>query len=143
MKRSIIGLLAGLFFSNMAQAQEPPHLLTIVSSSEPQTQLMSMVLSLQSLQQGAKITILLCGPAGDLALAEPPATATAPQQPKGVSPQGLMQTLMAKGVTVSVCALYLPNKPATIEALLPGIEVAKPDAMATEILAPNTKILSF
>ncbi|MAJ64864.1 MAG: hypothetical protein CL558_06065 [Alphaproteobacteria bacterium] len=143
MKRSVFGLLASLFFANFAQAQEPSNLLTIVSSPEPQTQLMSMVLSMQSLQQGAKVDILLCGPAGDLALTAPPATATQPQQPKGMSPHGLMKILMEKGATVSVCALYLPNKPATTEALLTGIAVAKPDAMARRILAPNTKILSF
>ncbi len=143
MKRSVIGLLASLFFTNIAQAQEPSNLLTIVSSPEPQTQLMSMVLSMQSLQQGAKVDILLCGPAGDLALAAPPASATEPQQPKGMSPHGLMQLLMEKGATVSVCALYLPNKPATTEALLQGITVAKPDVMATRILNPNTKVLSF
>lgn len=143
MKRSILGLLASLFISQNALAQEPTDLLTILSAPDPQTQLMSMVLSMQSLQQGAGVHILLCGPAGDIALKDAPETATAPQKPKGMSPQGLMQALMDKGATVAVCAIYLPNKGVDTEALLPGIGVAKPDAMARSILSPTTRILSF
>lgn len=120
-----------------------PALFTIVTSADPQTQLMAMVLTMQSIQQGAAARILLCGPAGDIALKQPPDSATRGQAPKGMSPQGLMKKIMETGATVEVCAIYLPNKPATPEALLEGITPAMPDAIATQMLAPSVRILSF
>lgn len=126
-----------------ASAEETPKLVTVLTAPEPQTQLMSMVLSMQSLKQGAPVHILLCGPAGDLALKEAPASATAPQKPKGMSPQGLMQKVIGAGATVEVCAIYLPNKGVGPDALIEGVGVAKPPAMAARLIAPNTRIMSF
>lgn len=120
-----------------------PKLVTILTSADAQTQLMSMVLTMQSLQQGAETRILLCGPAADMALKDAPASATAPQKPKGMSPQGLMQKIMASGGKVDVCAIYLPNKGVDAAALLDGVGAAKPQPMAAELLADNTRILSF
>jgi len=119
-----------------------PRLVTILTSGEPQTQLMSMVLTMQAIRKGSNAYVLLCGPAGDLALKEAPASATAPQKPKGMSPQGLMQKVMESGATVEVCAIYLPNKGVGAEALLDGISAAKPPEMAARLLAPNTRIMS-
>jgi predicted peroxiredoxin len=104
---------------------------------------MGMVLTMQSMQQGAEAYMLLCGPAGDLALKDAPAAATAPQKPKGMSPQGLMQKIMAAGATVEVCAIYLPNKGIEASALLDGVGAAKPPAVATRLLADETRIMSF
>src|SRR6056297_3649497 len=101
--------LAGLVAAPAA-ADETPDLVTILTSEDPQTQLMSMVLTMQSLKQGSTTYTLLCGPGGDLALRDAPAAATAPQKPKGMSPQGLMRMIMDQGGTVEVCAIYLPNK---------------------------------
>ena len=126
-----------------AQAQEADKMVTILTSEEPQTQLMSMVLTMQSMKQGASAYVLLCGPAGDLALKEAPAPATAPQEPKGMSPQGLMQNIMKQGATVEVCAIYLPNKGVGADALLDGIGSAKPPEMAARMLAEDTRIMSF
>ena len=126
-----------------AAASEKPALVAIMTAPEPQTQLMGMVLSMESLQQGASVHILLCGPAGDLALSDPPASATAPQKPRDMSPQGLMQQIMAKGGTVEVCAIYLPNKGLGPEALLEGVGMAKPPEMAARLLAEDTRIMSF
>lgn len=126
-----------------AYADDQKKLVTIVTSDEPQTQLMSMVLTMQSIQQGARSYILLCGPGGDLALKDPPQTATAPQEPKGMSPQGLMQKVMAAGGTVEVCAIYLPNKGADASVLIEGVGVAKPPAMAARLLEDDTRIMSF
>lgn len=126
-----------------AQASEATRLVTILTSEEPQTQLMSMVLTMQSMQAGAQVYVLLCGPAGDLALKDAPAAATAPQPPKGMSPQALMQAIMAQGGTVEVCAIYLPGKGVGADALLDGIGAAKPPAVAARLLAEETRIMSF
>ncbi|MEL6213409.1 MAG: hypothetical protein AAFQ96_07455 [Pseudomonadota bacterium] len=126
-----------------AAADDGKNLVTVLTAPEPQTQLMSMVLSMQALQQGATVHVLLCGPAGDLALRDAPEGATAPQEPKGMSPQGLMQRLIAAGGTVEVCAIYLPNKGVGPEALIDDVGAAKPPAMAARLLADDTRIMSF
>ena len=127
----------------IAQATEKPKLVTIVGTGEPQVQLMSMVLTMQSLKQGAKVHVLLCGPGGDLALKDAPASATTAQKPKGMSPQGLMKKVMAAGATVEVCAIYLPNKGLDKSALIEGVGAAKPPEMAARLIADHTRIMSF
>jgi intracellular sulfur oxidation DsrE/DsrF family protein len=125
------------------QAEEAKQMVTILTSEEPQTQLMSMVLTMQSMQAGAGAYVLLCGPAGDLALKDAPEAATAPQPPKGMSPQVLMQKIMEQGATVEVCAIYLPGKGVSQDALLDGIGAAKPPAVAKRLLDDGTRIMSF
>lgn len=143
MKKFLLALTASLGLGSVVQADDAPNLVTMLASGEPQTQLMSMVLTMQSMQQGSSAHILLCGPAGDLALKEAPASATAPQAPRDMSPQGLMQKIMQSGATVEVCAIYLPNKGVEPAALLDGVSAAKPPEMAARMLAPNTRIMSF
>ncbi|MEB8385790.1 hypothetical protein OO012_01000 [Rhodobacteraceae bacterium KMM 6894] len=119
-------------------------LVTVVTTAQPQTQAMAMILTLQAAGQGAAAHILLCGPAGDLALKDAPASATAGLPPKGASPQGLMQMLRDKtGATIEVCALYLPGKGLDASALLDGVGVADPAAMAAQLMASDTRVLSF
>jgi hypothetical protein len=122
---------------------DAPSLVTIVATAEPQTQLMAMVLTMQAMRRGAAASILLCGPGGDLALKDAPATATTGQKPADMSPQGLMGKLMEEGAAVEVCALYLPNKGAGPEALLDGVGVAKPPEIAAKMLGENTRLLTF
>ena len=143
MKHTLLGILAALSLGTAASAQDKPDLVTILAADEPQTQFMSMVLTMQAIQQGSDAHVLLCGPAGDLALKDAPASATAPQKPKGMSPQGLMQKIMDTGATVEVCAIYLPNEGVCVDALIDGVTAAKPPAMAAQLLAPNTRIMSF
>lgn len=137
-------LIFGLTGQTLAGSHEaPPKLVTIVATGEPQTQLMAFVLTMQAIQQGAESHILLCGPGGDLALREPPESAVAPQEPRGMSPQGLMRQIMETGATVQVCAIYLPNKGAGPDVLLDGVTVAEPPAMAAELLGENVRLLTF
>jgi len=70
LKTAIIA--AALALAGAAQASGEK-LVTVVTSAEPQTQLMAMVLTMQAVQKGAATRILLCGPAGDLGLADAPA----------------------------------------------------------------------
>ncbi|MFX0544650.1 hypothetical protein ACEWPL_003805 [Roseovarius sp. S1116L3] len=127
-----------------AAAQDAPaKVVTVVTSADAQTQLMAMVLTMQSVQQGAEGYMLLCGPGGDLALKDAPESATAGQPPKGMSPQGLMQKIREAGATVEVCAIYLPGKGAEADVLLDGITVAKPPEMAARLMAADARVLSF
>ncbi|MFC7049666.1 hypothetical protein [Emcibacter nanhaiensis] len=129
-----------LTFVSGTQAQEKPSILTVVTSPDVQTQGMAFVLSIQSVQQGAQVRVLLCGPAGDLALK---GAAETKLKPKGMSPQMLMSKLITLGATVEVCALYLPNADKTPADLVDGVGVAKPPAIAAAMLAPDTRLFTF
>jgi len=127
----------------MALAQDAAPLVTVVTADNPQTQLMSMVLTGQAAQQGHPVRVLLCGPGGDLALAEAPESATAGQPPMGASPQGLLMQLIEGGATVEVCAIYLPGLGADESVLIDGVSVAEPPAMAGAMAAEGTIVWSF
>jgi len=140
----ILTLSAVVAFAGAAHADESKKLVTVLTAPEAQTQLMAMVLTLNSVKAGANAHILLCGPAADIALKDAPASATAPQPPKKASPQGLMKMLMEKtGTTVEVCAIYLPGKGADASILIDGVTAAKPGEMGQRLMQPNTQILSF
>jgi hypothetical protein len=140
---TLMTVLVAPLAGNVRAGEDKVRLVTILTAPEPQTQLMAMVLTMQSIQQGAEARILLCGPAGDIALRDAPATATDPQKPKGMSPQGLMQKIMEAGAPVEVCAIYLPNKGVGADALLDGVTAAKPDEMASHLLADDARLLTF
>jgi predicted peroxiredoxin len=143
MRTRLAAFALAVIASFPSAAEERKRLVTILTAPDAQTQLMAMVLSMQSLKQGATVDMLLCGPAGDIALKAAPKSATAPQKPKGMSPQKLMKALMAQGGTVEVCAIYLPNKGVGGDALVDGIGLAKPPKMAEKLLAEKTRIMSF
>lgn len=127
-----------------ALAQQAPKLVTVVTSHEPQVQLMAMVLTMQVAQQDADVHIMLCDQAGDIALREAPESATAGQPPRDASPQGLLQAIQSEaGATVEVCAIYLPGKGMDESALLDGITAANPAEMAARLMAPTARVLSF
>lgn len=143
MRKTLAALALATVTALPAAADGQRKLVTILTAPDAQTQLMAMVLSMQTLKQGASVDMLLCGPAGDIALKDAPESATAPQKPKGMSPQKLMGAIMKEGGTVEVCAIYLPNKGVGAKALLDGIGLAKPPAMAAKLLADNARIMSF
>ena len=146
MKQKLKGLMAALAMaaSTGVHADEVPDLVTIVTSPEPQTQLMAMVLTMNAAQKGAKAHILLCGPGGDMALQDAPESVLAPQAPKSMSSQGLMKIILEKGLaTAEVCAIYLPNAKLSPDALLDGIGVADPAVMAARIIADDARVMSF
>ncbi|NYS25695.1 DsrE family protein [Rhodobacteraceae bacterium 2376] len=130
-------------FATPSIAEDSMPLVTVVTSENAQTQLMAMVLTTQAMEQGAETRILLCGPGGDIALAEAPETATAPQPPRDMSPQGMLQMLMDRGATVEVCAIYLPGLGADESVLIEGVGVAQPPAMAAAMLGEGTRVWSF
>ena len=133
-----------LGLATAAHAENPNNLLTILTAPEPQTQLMAMVLTMNAIAAGAKAEMLLCGPAGDIALKEAPESATKGQPPQDASPQGLMKMMMEKnGLKVQVCAIYLPGKAADASILFEGVTAAAPDAMGATIVAPGTAVMSF
>ena len=121
-------------------SDETYDLFVVVTSPEPQTQAMAMVLSIQARKQGAGVRMLLCGPGGDIALKDAPQTAL---KPRGATPQGLLTTLIGMGVRPQVCALYLPNSGKAETDLIDGVGVAKPPAIAAALLADDVRLFTF
>lgn len=122
---------------------EKDAMLTIITSGDAETQLMALVLTRSAKAAGETPRILLCSEGGDLALSLPPQSVTTPLQPQGVSPQGVLKTLIAEGVQVDVCAIYLPNRTFGKEALIEGVGVAKPDDIGKLIASPGVQLLNF
>jgi sulfur relay (sulfurtransferase) complex TusBCD TusD component (DsrE family) len=144
MKKFLTASFLSLAAALPAAAEDQRNLVTILTAPEPQTQLMAMVLTLNAVQQGATAQILLCGPAGDIALKDAPATATTGQPPRDASPQGLMRMMMDQhNVKVEVCAIYLPGRGADASVLLDGVAPAAPDAAARAIIADDSVVMSF
>ncbi|MBL3569202.1 hypothetical protein BV509_08530 [Rhodovulum sulfidophilum] len=142
-KTALIAAVALALAAAPAAARDVRTLVTVLTDPNPQTQLMGLVLTLQALERGAAVRVLLCGPAGDIALADPPAAATEPQPPAGMSPQAALAAAIGKGARAEVCAIYLPGRAAGPEALIEGVGVAKPDAMARDLLDRQSRVWSF
>lgn len=118
-------------------------ILTVLTSDAPQTQLMALILTRASAAEGVPVRILLCDGAGDLALTDPPETVTAPLAPRGMSPHGLLGMLIDQGVTVQVCAIYLPNSSHEAGDLIDGVSVATPPEIAAVMADPATRLFTF
>lgn len=143
LRAAFAGLAAALaltFVTPAAVNAAQQNLFVVITSAEPEVQGMAMVLSRQSLNAGAEVRVLLCGPGGDMALVDSPQQVL---KPRNVTPQEMMIGLVAQGVTVQVCALYLPNRDKAPSDLVNGVGVAKPPAIAEAMLAPNTRLFTF
>ena len=134
---------AALALGAGAALADERRVVTVVTADHPQTQLAAMVLSTQAMEQGASLHMLLCGPAGDIALQDAPETVTAEQPPRGASPQGMLMGLIERGATVEVCAIYLPGLGADESVLIEGVGVAQPPAMAAAMMAEDATVWSF
>ena len=99
-----------------------------------------MVLSNTMAKQGARVHVLLCDKAGDLALETYRAE---PLKPKGVTPGQMLRGLLNRGGLVKVCALYLPNSGYTKADLIDGVDVAMPPEMAHKMLNRQMRIFTF
>ncbi len=114
--------------------------LVILSSDSLQTQGMAMVLSNTMAKQGAKVNVLLCDEAGDLALKSYEAPTL---KPKDVTPGQMLRGLLKQGGQAKVCALYLPNSDYGKDDLIEGVGVAMPPEMAGQMLNPKMRTFTF
>jgi predicted peroxiredoxin len=121
-------------------SENSKNLLVVVTTDDPITQLMSMVLATQTMKKGATVDVLLCGEAGSLAVKNSPEILL---KPNNKSPQMLLKSLIENGVNVELCPPYLPNKEKTASDLIDGVSIAKPSLVAEKLLHENTKILSY
>jgi len=141
MKKIIaITLAAMLFIPNLLSANSAKGLNVVVTSSDAQTQMMAMVLSMMTLKQKKEVNMTLCSNAGDLAVKGMKSTILKPQDK---SPKMMLQAIMKKGAKVKVCPLYLPNAGKDASVLLDGITVAKPMDVANGLLNTEYQNLSY
>ncbi|MCB5163072.1 hypothetical protein [Marinomonas algarum] len=128
-------------YTSPVLAEPADGLNVLLTSADHQTQLMAMVLSMQTIKAHNKdVNMLLCGPAGALALKE---TETPTLKPQNVSPTMLLKKIMGMGASVTVCPLYLPNANKTATALMEGITVANPAKIAGNLLNKDMQNLSY
>ena len=142
-KRAVVAMALTLALTGAASADSSTRLFTILVSGDAETQAMALVLSNQVAKAGTPVHLMLCGPAGDIALDTPPEAATKVITPKGMTVRSLLEALMNKGGTVDVCAIYLPNRKLSLDALIDGVGAAKPPAIAAEMLAADTRLATF
>ncbi|APW66533.1 MULTISPECIES: hypothetical protein [Arcobacteraceae] len=135
-----ITLAAMLFIPNLLSANPAKGLNVVVTSSDAQTQMMAMVLSMMTLKQKKEVNMTLCSNAGDLAVKGMKSTVLKPQDK---SPKMMLQAIMKKGAKVKVCPLYLPNAGKDASVLLDGITVAKPMDVANGLLNTEYQNLSY
>lgn len=140
MKLSTLSCAALLSMSLAATAQTQTEAFFNVTNADNQAQGMAMVLATQMQEQKVAVRVLLCGPAGQLALKsyEPAAL-----KPRNVTPKQMMQGLIKNGATVEVCALFLPNAERTPADLLEGVAVAKPPEVAAFMVKPGVRAFGF
>lgn len=134
-------LFAGLFAAVAAQADDPDHLVTIVTSDSSETQAMSMILTTQYVNGGGSAQVLLCDEAAELAL-EDSDVGSEEIRPMNRSPRELLGGLMQEGVEVQVCAIFLPNRDETEDDLRDGVTVASPEDMAEAMAEPDTRLFT-
>ena len=114
-------------------------LFVTVTGSATQDRAMPLVLANQAVDQGLEVRVLLCGAGGQLAVADYAAETFAPRD---VSAQDLLRRLMNEGVTVEVCAIFLPNTEFDEDDLIEGIGIAQPGEVTAWMMGPRTRILS-
>lgn len=112
----------------------------VVTSGEPQTQMMAMVLSMMTLEQGKKVNMVLCSKAGSLAIK---GTKSPVVKAMEASPKAVLQKLIKKGMDVKLCPLYLPSINKDKKSLIQGVTEANPKEVAKRLLSSDYNILSY
>ncbi len=112
----------------------------VVTTSDPQTQLMALSLSSQIMAKGKSLRILLCGHGGDLALRDGKEVIL---KPINKSPQMLLKNLIGNNIKVEICPFYLANKGGAMTDLIDGITPANPSLVADGLLEPGIKLFTF
>ncbi len=133
-------MVAVMSLQSHAAEDETKGLFVVVTTPDVQTQMMAMVLSTQTIKQGKSVRMLLCGPAGELAVKNSEQTML---KPLNKSPQMLLLGLIKSGATVEMCPLFLPNKGADATVLIDGVSIAKPPVVAQKLREEGVKLFTF
>lgn len=135
-----VALSAAVLVGAAAPAIAADKTFIVVTSADPQTQAMAMILGHQAVDNGAEVRVLLCGPGGDMALkgAEMPVL-KGPDK----TPQQLLGGLIQRGATAEVCGIYLPNSTHTAADLMEGVAPVKPPVIGAYMAQPDVRYFTF
>ncbi len=139
--RLIIALAIGLF-SSLVMAQKTPDMLTIITSDDDETQAMALILTMQAQRNGVTPQILLCDDASELAVASEMDDSDVLRGPDASAAQ-MIQRMVNNGVTVDVCAIFLPNSEYSEDDLVDGVGVAQPPAIGALVADPAVRLFTF
>jgi len=144
MKNKLISsalLASSLIISSASFADMGKGLNVLITAPERQSQMMALVLSVQTMKKhGKEVNMVLCSAAADLTLSE---TKTEEFKGPGKSPTQLLKALIKMGASVEVCPLYLPSAGKTKADLIEGITIAKPPVVAGRLLDTAYTNLSY
>lgn len=115
--------------------------LSLLSSGDAESQAFSLILANEVKAAGNTLDLVLCGPAGDIALKAAPAQATKPVTPNGMSVKALLERLIGQGARVELCAIHLPNRALQPDALIAGVLVGKPADVAARLADPSIRVI--
>ncbi len=138
MKKLFLVLALGL--ASSAFAQSSPELFLTLNSGQAQTQGMALVLANQAATQKVAVRVLLCSEGAQLAISGKESVSL---KPRNVTPKEMLSALMKAGAKVEVCALFLPNSDWKESDLIAGVTVAKPADVATYMMQPHVKAMTF
>jgi hypothetical protein len=116
-------------------------LLVVVTRAEPQVQAMAMILTQQALERHTEVRLLLCGPAGDLALN----VYTGPTlQSSGRTAQQMLKGVIQGGAKVEICQLYIVNSGGKTAAdLIEGVTVTTAPVIGEYMDQPDVRYFTF
>ena len=129
-------------FSGVGTAQGSPSMLTILTSDEDETQAMALILTMQAQQAGASPRVLLCDDAAELAVSSEVNDSEVLRGPDASAAQ-MIQRMVNNGVTVDVCAIFLPNNEYTEADLIDGVGIAKPPEIGALVADPAVRLFTF
>lgn len=129
-------------FSSVAMAQDTPDMLTIITSDDDETQAMALILTMQAQRNGVTPQILLCDDASELAVTSEVDDSEVLRGPDASAAQ-MIQRMVNNGVTVDVCAIFLPNSEYTEDDLVDGVGVAQPPAIGALVADPAVRLFTF
>ncbi|TVQ69430.1 MAG: hypothetical protein EA372_12015 [Chromatiaceae bacterium] len=139
LKSGLIGIALLALVPFAAIADDENKVLVTITSGEPQTQAMAMILTNQLLERGAQVNILLCDKGGKMGTTDYDGpTLKGPD----ATPQQVMQAAINNGANAYVCALFLPNSDYTEDDLIDGVGVATPPQMG-EFMIEGTRFLAY
>ncbi len=143
MKYLSILLFSLMFFplAESAQAEtDNGEMFVMLTSGDAETQMMALVLTTQSVNQGVNVRVLLCSDAGKLALLN---TESPAFRPADRSPADLLRNLINQGVQVEVCGIFLPNREYTEADLIENVSAARPPEVAEFMRKPGLRLFTF
>lgn len=149
MKRSLIGVALAFCLVAPLQAaadghgdEERPGLMTIITSDSNETQAMALILATHYVRAGSPARILLCDAAGEMAV-EGAEMGSTTVEPAGRAPREMLRGLIDAEVTVEVCAIFLPGRGLDESALVDGVGVAQPPAIAEVMGSSDWRLFTF